>query len=201
MEVTYERAKRERNKGWSDRSIADDWLAKAIEWDSANGAENINVDGARDCYLVETIWVDPNYVTHSGGYELTYNDETFTTTKTPITEPKSNDEIAEYHKGLAKTLRDDIIESNIEVHGVFWQVHVTRDEPRLNRAINTSTCDSMPGETTCEWILADNTLRPTTAAELKQVIVAKGYREGEVFAKYSIWRSGDMLTPFSPLEA
>lgn len=100
----------------------------------------------------------------------------------------------------AKILRDSIIESNINVNGAEWQVDRLKDEPRIKRAIQIAEFEGLPDTTETTWILADNTLRTTTVAELKQVLTAKGYREKDVFAKYAQWRAGSMATAFKYYE-
>lgn len=98
----------------------------------------------------------------------------------------------------AKALRDILIESPICVHGVVWQVDRVKDEPRINRAITTAKVANLPADYTEDWILADNTTRPTTCSELEQVIVAKATREGEIFAYYKQWLLNGMSEPFNP---
>lgn len=113
-----------------------------------------------------------------------------------VTPDKRPEELA--HE--AKALRDTVIESNINVNGAEWQVDRFQDEPRIKRAIQIAEFEGLPDSTETTWILADNTLRTTTVAELKQVLIAKGYREKDVFAKYTQWRSGSMATKFKYYE-
>jgi hypothetical protein len=96
----------------------------------------------------------------------------------------------------AKVDRDAIIESNINVNGVEWQVDRLNDEPRIKRAVRVAEFNDLPDTTELTWILADNSLRTTTIAELKVVLTAKAYREKDVFAQYTQWRAGSMATKF-----
>ena len=100
----------------------------------------------------------------------------------------------------AKTLRDSIIESNINVNGVEWQVDKSRDEPRIKRAIRVTEFNDLPDTTEVNWILADNSVRTTNIAELKVVLTAKAYREKDIFAQYRKWREGSMATKFKYYE-
>lgn len=100
----------------------------------------------------------------------------------------------------AKVTRDLAIESPIKVFGVSYQVHVTRDEPRINRAINTALEAGYPEDYTVEWILTDNTTRPTTASELRKILVAKALREEHIFAQYKVWLADGMKDDFIPIQ-
>ena len=93
----------------------------------------------------------------------------------------------------AKKLRDQLIESNIVVHGVEWQVDVIKDEPRIQRAINVAEYSSSDPSTTVNWVLADNTIRASTAQDLKDVLSAKAFREEQIFASYVAWRESGMI--------
>lgn len=116
----------------------------------------------------------------------------------PVVIPKTEEELALEMRENAKFVRDEAIESNIQKHGEWWQVHVINDEPRINRAIRTAEIENLPVETTADWILADNSIRPTTAAELAQVLVAKSRREQDVFNQYKSWAILGMTEPFVP---
>lgn len=116
----------------------------------------------------------------------------------PVVIPKTEEELALEKREDAKFIRDGAVESNIHKHGVWWQVHVTNDEPRINRAIRTAEIENLPLDTTAEWILADNSIRATTAAELAQVLVAKSRREQDVFNQYKTWVVLGMTEPFTP---
>lgn len=98
----------------------------------------------------------------------------------------------------AKVTRDLTIESPITALGGSWQVHVIRDEPRINRAINTAKAANYPADFQIEWILTDNTTRPTTAAELQQILVAKALREKDIFDQYKVWLADGMIDDFVP---
>lgn len=95
----------------------------------------------------------------------------------------------------AKLYRESIKESPILVLGVEWDIDtISRDNMRS--AIETATRNSLPPETTQGWILADDTVRQTTASELGQVLDAYAYRLSDVFTQYAIWLAGDKTEEF-----
>lgn len=96
----------------------------------------------------------------------------------------------------AKKLRDDLIVSDIEVFGALWQVD-DKGRDNMTRAINFLEVNNLPPETTQAWILSDNSIRMTTAAELTAVLSAYTLRMGDAFTAYATWRAGDQLIPFS----
>lgn len=104
--------------------------------------------------------------------------------------------LAEYHQALAKQYRESVIEGNIVVHGVEWQINKeVRDN--MNEAIAYAVRNSLPGTTPRQWILADNSLRETTVDELRSVLNAYAERLDTVFESYAVWREGDKLVAFS----
>lgn len=103
--------------------------------------------------------------------------------------------LAEYHQALAKQYRESVVESNIIVHGVEWQIN-KEGRDNMNEAIAYATRNSLPGTTPRQWILADNSLRETTVDELTGVLNAYTERLDAVFESYAAWRSGDLQQRF-----
>ncbi|WP_441257738.1 DUF4376 domain-containing protein [Vibrio sp. Vf1514] len=104
--------------------------------------------------------------------------------------------LAEYHQALAKQYRESVIEGNIVVHGVEWQIN-KEGRDNMNEAIAYAVRNSLPGTTPRQWILADNSLRETTVDELRSVLNAYAERLDAVFKSYAVWREGDKLVAFS----
>lgn len=96
----------------------------------------------------------------------------------------------------AKQLRDAHIESDIEVFGVMWQVD-QRGRDNMRNAIETATRAGMDLSTTQGWILSDNSIRATTAADLEQVLSAYTLRMGATFTEYAVWRMSGARAPFT----
>lgn len=96
----------------------------------------------------------------------------------------------------SKQVREYLIESDIEVFGVFWQVDSEKDMPNIDDAIYEAEQSPVPPEYTIRWILADNTLRDTTLEDLKAIKSAKCLRKKKIFEDYTIWLSGDMSEVF-----
>ena len=97
----------------------------------------------------------------------------------------------------AQALRNEAVEADIEVYGVVWQVDQTARD-RMRSAIETATRQGAAPETTVDWILSDDTTRPTTAAELGAVLDAYTLRMSTIFAQYTAWLAADPLaTTFS----
>lgn len=96
----------------------------------------------------------------------------------------------------AKKLRDTHIESDIELFGVIWQVD-QKGRDNMRNAIVTVIREQIDPATTQGWILSDNSIRATTAAELEQVLSAYTFRMGSTFSAYAAWRAGGMRAPFT----
>ncbi|EHU0328744.1 TPA: hypothetical protein I7180_17685 [Vibrio vulnificus] len=183
------------------------WVVDYSQWQGKPGEVNelepepakpeIDLSVRRAFYQTEEARDDERYFIVANHYDETYDDEALMVLRTYHSSPRSQEEVAAFHEELAKCYRDQLIESNIEVHGVMWQVDVTRDEPRIRRAIATATSESIDAETTVDWILADNTVRATTRRDLEQVLAVKSMREQLIFQKYREWRAGDKLETFS----
>lgn len=97
----------------------------------------------------------------------------------------------------AQELRDALIDADIEVFGVYWQV-AAKDRDNINETIAYAERNNLPAEMQQAWILADNSIRMTTADELKAVLSARVERMGNIFAAYTAWRAGGMREPFRP---
>jgi len=96
----------------------------------------------------------------------------------------------------AKKLRDSIIESNVEVFGASWQVR-SQDRDNIRFAVETSRAMGDNAPESIGWILADNTVRQTTAADLEMVMLAYAMRMSAIFANYTAWRAGNKSHPFT----
>ena len=96
----------------------------------------------------------------------------------------------------AKEVRDSTVNANIAVHGVEWQVG-REDRDNIRNAIETAEHLKLPEEQTQKWILADNTQRETTTAELRQILTAYSLRMQKVYDQYMVWRDGDKKAPFA----
>lgn len=98
-------------------------------------------------------------------------------------------------KGAAKATRDAAINSNIEVLGAIWDI----DE--ISYGIMSKIVGSVDRNPQLEgqiraWILADNTTRETTAADLRLVMDAHVQRMDDVYSQYGLWLNGDMSQEF-----
>lgn len=95
----------------------------------------------------------------------------------------------------AKSYRDQFIDSNIEVFGVMWQVG-TKDRDNITSAIDTAALLGANAPSGIEWILADNSTRQTTLADLQEVLIRHALRRLAVFQQYIAWRAGSRTQPF-----
>ena len=96
----------------------------------------------------------------------------------------------------AKETRSQAEDADIEVFGVYWQVR-SQDRERMRQTIDTAQRMNQPPEATIHWILADNTLRATTASDLAAVLNAHTIRMGNIFAAYTAWYAGPRNQPFT----
>ena len=96
----------------------------------------------------------------------------------------------------AKETRSQAEDADIEVFGVYWQVR-SQDRERMRQTMDTAQRMNQPPEATINWILADNTLRATTASDLAAVLDAHTIRMGYIFAVYAMWYAGPRNHPFT----
>jgi len=105
------------------------------------------------------------------------------------------DALVDKNISKAKEHREEIKVSPIRVFNVEWDIdNVSRDNMRS--AIETADRNNLPPEKTQGWILADDTIRQTTASELGQVLDAYAYRLSDVFTQYSMWLAGNKTDAF-----
>ncbi|WGY45025.1 DUF4376 domain-containing protein [Vibrio sp. ABG19] len=103
--------------------------------------------------------------------------------------------VADYHQELAKSTRESVVESNIELFNVVWQVDASgRDN--MTSAIAYAERLGMSEDTVRQWILADNSVRETSVSELKSVLNAYTERLDAVYVSYTVWREGSKLELF-----
>jgi len=100
---------------------------------------------------------------------------------------------------LAKYKRDTIINSPITALGVSWDID-EKSRDNMRSAIEAAERNALPADTTIGWILADDTVRQTTTADLMQVLNAYAYRMQSVYEAYTTWLEGDMETAFEYTE-
>lgn len=115
--------------------------------------------------------------------------------KVALDTSKKKAELAE----AAKQLKEELEIADIEWptgSGTIWQVR-SIDRGRMRETIETARDIGVPPETTTDWILADNTTRPTTAADLRAVITAYTLRMGEIYRTYNTWRASGITAPFT----
>lgn len=97
---------------------------------------------------------------------------------------------------IAREARNAAENSDIEVFGVLWQVDaVARD--RMRSTIENAAAMNVPPETTVDWILSDNSIRPSTAGDLQQVLVAYTMRLADIFQQYVAWMNSSSTEMFS----
>jgi hypothetical protein len=66
----------------------------------------------------------------------------------------------------------------------------------INEAINSVDRQPEKESESRYWILADNSVRPTTAADLRQVMNAYVLRMDSIYTQYGQWLAGDMEDDF-----
>jgi len=95
----------------------------------------------------------------------------------------------------AKITRNAEVNANILLLNVEWQVGVLA-RTNIGDTINGAEYLGTAVDATVEWILADNSTRDTTVAELKQVFAAYCTRMMAVYQQFNAWRSGDQTAAF-----
>lgn len=155
----------------------------------------VTLDARREVY--EKIVQPYNSNTHySEESDIIYDDIAYVATEVPILLDLPEDTIAAYHDDLAKAHVEEVLNSDLEVFGVEFQVRLV-DRDKINEAINLGARNNLPDDTYRYWILADNSVRKTTLGELKQVMDAYTVRMDDLYLQYGTWRAGDKLTPFT----
>jgi hypothetical protein len=95
----------------------------------------------------------------------------------------------------AKLTRDTAISSDIILFDVIWQVN-ENGRDNMRNAIETSATLNLSAEEQRGWILSDNSIRPTTVDDLRQVLIAYTYRMDQIFQQYTLWRMNGANTVF-----
>lgn len=93
----------------------------------------------------------------------------------------------------AKEHRNEVKDSIIEAFGVWWDIDRTSRE-NIDNAIWSLSW--YPEGSVLGWILADNSVRPTTKADLEQVKLAYTQRLDAIYSQYREWRNGTRSQPF-----
>lgn len=104
---------------------------------------------------------------------------------------------AEY-AAAAKILRDAAEVANLEWpigSGYWWQVQY-KDTAKMEKTIKAAELLNAPPETTVNWTLVDNSERPTTADDLRQVLLTYTLRMQTNYIAYQAWRASGMKAPF-----
>lgn len=108
----------------------------------------------------------------------------------------------------AKKKREELIESPIKVHGVYWDVDA-KGISNMNDAVSVYMYlksiedvkpveDRLPIPSNVNWILSDNTPRVSTYADLRKVLYDFAMRKEYIFISFITWAYGDKLKPFNP---
>ncbi|AUL97502.1 DUF4376 domain-containing protein [Vibrio vulnificus] len=181
------------------------WVNDYAQWQSSQSDEEdptpapiqptIDLSRRRAFYQTTEDKPDERYYVLTGGYDEAHDDEQLTTMRTLHATKRPAEEIAALHEAEAKQYRDTLIESDIEVHGVWWQV-AKKDRDNINEAVAYVTRNSLSMDLTRQWILADNSVRETTVAELAEVLDAYTERLDAVYRAYAEWRAGDKQDGF-----
>lgn len=99
------------------------------------------------------------------------------------------------NEDAAKATRDAYIESDILYDGSLFQVD-SKGRDNMRNALEISARDGRDPSTSRGWILADNSIRIVTAADLGNVLDLYTERMDAAFTAYAIWRASDKMTPF-----
>ncbi len=99
---------------------------------------------------------------------------------------------------LGKQTRNSIeFNDTLEAAGAVWQVDNLSRE-RIKDAIYEMETQNVPDEATIPWILADDSVKNATKADLQSVLSAFNMRRQQVFLKYAQWISSGSMQPFNP---
>ena len=99
------------------------------------------------------------------------------------------------NKAVAKAARDAAISSPIYVMGVVWDVDLSARD-NINEAINSASRQPEKELVSRGWILADNSIRQTTANDLREVMNAYAARMDDIYVQYGAWLAGGMGSDF-----
>jgi len=203
---------------WEDFEVNHDaylyWLEEYRTWEIEQPTETIddeevlvaaperpviNMAERRAVYFQETESFDSNLETETGEPVITYDDENFVKHTKLTTTPKPADQIAEYHRGKAKEMRENLKLANIFVHGHHFQVR-QEDRNNMDETIAFAKRHDRMGDMT-GWITADNEPINLTFHQLEAIKDAYVVRMEALFQQYAAWGAGDMQKPFEFVEA
>ena len=158
-----------------------------------------NLDLRRRCYQEDILTYEINYFNELGNPIYTYDDITYTTTITPNTEPKSNEDIIKYHEELAARTRTVKIHDLLAWDDTFVDIGAGKDGVLgITNLKDTLLAIDLGADTTngIPWIMYDNNVRILMPDDIRALVLAFALRKGEVFTAYGMWRASDKLTPF-----
>lgn len=83
-----------------------------------------------------------------------------------------------------KNIRDNLINSDLDMNGDLFQVRDTEDRDKFNRILLGLLLKKLKKDDTEEWRLANNTYKVFTYAELSNILDLYSARERELFKKF-----------------
>ena len=108
--------------------------------------------------------------------------------------------IAELHQELAIQTRYDAIYDVLLIGKGLIDIGAGKDGVLgIDNLKDTLAAISLGMDTTngVQWIMADNTVVVLEVQDIEEAVVKFNTRKQAVFTNYGLWRSGDMLTPFT----
>ena len=108
--------------------------------------------------------------------------------------------IAELHQELAIKTRYEAIYDVLLITKGLIDIGAGKDGVLgIDNLKDTLAAVSLGMDTTngVDWIMADNTVVTFEVADIEEAVVKFNTRKQAVFNNYGLWRSGDMLTPFT----
>ncbi|WJT09285.1 DUF4376 domain-containing protein [Vibrio harveyi] len=141
-----------------------------------------------------TTQYDSNLWDFHGEFSEQIDHEARTITKDPVLTAKPDHVVAAYHRELAKATRENIKNSNIFVHGNYFQVAKT-DRDNMTETTAFAARNGIADQTT-DWITASNEVVTLTYHQIEAIKDAYVLRMADLFKQYNEWCSTGMLTPF-----
>ncbi len=161
----------------------------------------IDITNRREVYEVVLKDYDYNYVTPTGEFVKSYDDENLICTKEHVTTPKEDSEIINYHSEIAFEERYNSIYSPIPYNGSVFQVGKGKDDiygiDNFKGVLDMLTIMPERLEEEVNWICEDNSITSLNIEDIKAIVALFINRQQDVFEKYTEWRASDMLEPFN----
>lgn len=162
----------------------------------------IDLSIRRAHYEREVLDTDLTYFDLTGAESIVWDDVNLIAKVTLESTPKPDSEVANYHKDVAHLSKSEAIHSDLEYSGKKYQMGRAKDGTlgvdSLKNKLVMGMLEPQALSQGIDWITSSNEVVSITGDDIKAILLEFTKREQSIVEQYNHWRSGNMLTPFTP---